>query len=247
MRERSARESAELRADDLLRLSEKRGAPVFTAFLNEQEQLFSERFLTGRKARFLFWGGHESCTRRMLCISSDGAEKEDFPIYPLTVSFRASDPLTHRDFLGAFLSLGIERSQIGDIFVCEACAVAFCTKTARDLISDSVTKVGRTGVTVRDGILEELPKTRFSEVTVVAASLRADCIVGALSGLSREKSADFIRSGRFLLNYEECTNVSKILTEGDILTLRGYGKFTLSDRGTETKKGRIRVRLNQYG
>lgn len=246
MKERSVRESTEIRAGDLLRLSEKRGTPVFTAFLNEQEQLFAERFLAGRKARFLFWGGHESCTRKMLCISSDGAEEGDFPIYPLTVSFRAADSLTHRDFLGAFLSLGIERGQIGDIFVCEKCAVAFCTKTARDLIADSVTKIGRAGVTVRDGILEVLPKTRFEEVSVVAASLRADCVVGALSGLSRERSADFIRSGRFLLNYEECTNVSKILAEGDILTLHGYGKFALSDHGTETKKGRIRVRLNQY-
>ncbi|MCM1335439.1 MAG: YlmH/Sll1252 family protein [Bacteroides sp.] len=246
MKERSSRESAEIRAGDLLRLSEKRGTPVFTAFLNEQEQLFSERFLTGKNARFLFWGGHESCTRRMLCVSTDGAEEGDFPIYPLTVAFRAGEPLTHRDFLGAFLSLGIDRAQIGDIFVCQNCAVAFCTKTARDLILDFVAKVGRTGVTIRDGVLAELPKARFEEVGVVAASLRADCIVGALSGLSREKAADFIRSGRFLLNYEECTSVSKLLNEGDILTLRGYGKFKLADGGTETKKGRIRVRLDRY-
>lgn len=247
MREISARESAERRISDLLEQSEKRGRPMFTAFLNEQEQFFAEQFLRGRNEAYLFWGGDGRCVRRMLCLSPGDGGGEIFPIFPLTVFFRAADSLTHRDFLGAFLSLGLERGQIGDIFVCGGYAVVFCTRTARALIADSAVKVGRAGVTVRDGILGELPEPRFEEISVVVASLRADCIVGALSGLSREKSADFIRSGRFMLNCEECAAVSRTVGEGDILTLRGYGKFTLLDGGTETKKGKIRVRLNQYG
>lgn len=247
MRELSARESVEKRIGELLAQSEKRGRPMYTAFLNEQEQFFAERFLRGRNAAYLFWGGDGRCTRKMLCLSPEDESGEDFPIFPLTVTFRAADSLTHRDFLGAFLSLGIERGQIGDIFVCDGYAVAFCTKIARTLIIDSVVRIGRAGVTVRDGILGELPEARFEEISVVVASLRTDCLVGALSGLSREKSADFIRSGRFMLNCEESTAVNKTVGEGDILTLRGYGKFTVLDGGTETKKGKIRVRLNRYG
>lgn len=247
MRELSAREGVEKRVGELLAQSEKRGRPMYTAFLNEQEQFFAERFLRGKNASYRFWGGDERCTRKMLCLSPENEGGEDFPIFPLTVAFRQADSLAHRDFLGAFLSLGLERDQIGDIFVCEGYAVAFCTKIARTLIADSVVKIGRAGVTVRDGILGELPEARFEEISAVVSSLRTDCLVGALSGLSREKSADFIRSGRFLLNCEECVSVSRNVGEGDILTLRGYGKFTVLDGGTVTKKGKIRVRLNRYG
>ncbi len=241
----SVRESMEQRIGDLLRLSKKRGSPVFTAFLNEQEQFCAERFLKEKKADFLFWGGHENCVRRMLCILP--REAPVFPVYSLTVSFRKADSPSHRDFLGSFLSLGIGREQIGDIFTGEGYAAVFCTETAEKLILSSVSKIGRVGVTICEGAPEHIPQTEFEEISVVVASARADCLVSALSGLSRKKSSEYIRSGRFLLNYEECANVSKTIAAGDIITLRGYGKFVFTGEAVETKKGRLRIRLKKYG
>lgn len=234
----------EQRLSDLLKLSEKRGSPVFTAFLNEREQFLAGKFLDGKRADHLFWGGHEECTRKILCVSPDGAVS--FPIYPLTVSFRKTDTLSHRDFLGSFLSLGIERDQLGDILISEGSAVVFCTKTAHDLITSSVSKVGRVGVSVKEGILAEIPKIRFEEISVTVSSVRADCVVSAVLGFSRNKSSEYIHSGAFLLNYEECKSADRTVNVGDILTMRGYGKYVMSGEAEETRKGRFRIRLEKY-
>lgn len=246
MRELSVRESMEKRLSDLCFISEKQGLPKFTAFLNEQEQFFAESFLTSGKQLYVLWGGADCCVRKMLCILPYECEPE-FPLFPVTVTYKKEFSLGHRDFLGSFMALGIGREQIGDILCGEGYAVVFCTQTARDMITGCISKIGRVGVNISEGINKPLPETVFEETSVVVASLRADCVVSAISGLSREKSADFIKSGNFTLNYELCTNVSKILSENSILSLRGFGKFLLSDNGTETKKGKLRVALKKYG
>ena len=245
MTELSVRESVEKRVSDLCFLAEKQGTPKFTAFLNEQEQFFAEAILNLRRQSYVLWGGAECCVRKMLCVLPYECEPE-FPLFPVTITYKKTFSLGHRDFLGSFMSLGIGREQIGDILTGDGYAVVFCTATARDMIVNYVSKIGRVGVDISEGIHKPLPEAVFTEVSAVVASMRADCIVSAVSGLSREKSADFIKSGNFTLNYEICTNVSRLLSEGDIISLRGYGKLVLSGGGAETKKGRLRILLKKY-
>lgn len=245
MKELSVRESIEKRLSDLCFISEKQCIPKFTAFLNEQEQFFAANYLDSRKMLYSMWGGADCCARKMLCVLPFEMEAE-FPVFPLTITFRKTYTLTHRDFLGSFMALQTGREQIGDILMGEGYAIVFCTATAHNLIADNISKIGRVGVTVSEGINAPLPKAVFEEVTAVVASLRADCIVSAISGLSREKSADFVKAGNLTLNYEFCNSVSKIVSEGDILSLRGYGKFVLTGGGTETKKGKLRIILKKY-
>lgn len=244
MKELSLRESVRLKVNDLLATSSKRSRAGYTAFLNEVEQRYARELLEERGEPFKFWGGAEECIRKMLCVYPENGV-ESFPIYSLTYTFRSADCLTHRDFLGSFLSLGIGREQIGEIITADGYAVVFCTKTAYALISE-LTKIGKTGVSVEVGITKPLPKLKFTEQSIVVASMRSDCVVSAVTGLSREKSADYIKSGRFSLNYEACTNVSKILAQGDVITLRGYGKLILTEEIAETKKGRLRLQLKKY-
>lgn len=249
----SGRSELTVRLDDMCELAEKRGKAVYSAFLNEREQYEAEKYLGSRHGiSVLLWGGDEACVRRMLCVVpyEDEPDRDDFPIYRLTLSFRKADSPGHRDFLGAFMGLGIERETIGDIFIGEGAAAVFCTKTARDMITDCVTTVGRIGVSVSDGLSEAAEKalrpTEMKDFTINAASLRADCIVGGITGLSREKSAELIRSGSFMLNYAECVGISERIEAGDILTIRGHGKFIVSDDIAETKKGRIRLIVKKY-
>ena len=144
------------------------------------------------------------------------------------------------------MALQIGREQIGDILTGEGFAVVFCTAVAQEMILSNISKIGRVGVSISEGINAQLPETVFEEITAVVASLRADCVVSALSGLSREKSADFIKAGNFTLNYEQLNSVSKVLSGGDIISLRGYGKFVLSGETAETKKGKMRITLKKY-
>ena len=245
MKELTPRESIEKRISDLCYISEKQYIPKYTAFLNEQEQFFAENYLNSRRALYRLWGGADCCARKMLCVLPFETEAE-FPVYPLTIKYKKAFSLSHRDFLGSFMALGIGREQVGDILTGEGYAVVFCTLTAHDMIVNNISKIGRVGVDISEGINAPLPETVFEEITVVVASLRADCVVSALSGLSREKSADFIRAGNLTLNYECCGSVSKTVSEGDIISMRGYGKFVLTDGGTETKKGKLRITLKKY-
>ncbi len=247
MKELSVKESIETRLSDLCYLADKQGQCKFTAFLNEQEQFYSENYLNSRRQPYRLWGGADCCVRKMLCVMPPYEDEPYFPLFPVTITYKKDFSLGHRDFLGSFMSLGIGREQIGDILTGEGYAVVFCTQTAYDMINNYVSKIGRVGVKLSDGINKPLPETVFTEISAVVSSVRSDCIVSALSGLSREKSADFIKSGNFTLNYEVCSNVSKTINNGDILSLRGYGKFVFSGTGTETKKGRLRVVLKKYG
>ena len=251
MKELSPQKEMLMRTEDMCFLAEKRGKPVFSAFLNDAQQFFAAGYLKGRgDLCYSFYGGNAFCTRRMLGISAYDIAEEDFPVFPLSCSFRKADKPGHRDFLGAFMALGLTREQIGDIFVGEGCAAVFCTKTAADMISGSVSTVGRIGVSFSDGITKEassaIKEQSFEEVTVVMASERADCAVSAITGLSREKAAAFMRSGKFLLNHSECDNVSKGLSPGDILTLHGYGKYIYPLETQTTGKGRLRLVLKKY-
>lgn len=245
MKELSARESIEKRISDICFISDKHGIPKFTAFLNEQEQFFAKNYLDAQGISYAFWGGAECCVRKMLCVLPYEAEA-DFPVYPVTLTFRKAYTLTHRDFLGSFMALQIGREQIGDILTGEGYAIVFCTSTAFEVITGSISKIGRVGVDISQGINAPLPEAVFEEITAVVASLRCDCVVSAVSGLSREKSADFIRAGNFTLNYESCSSVSRNLSAGDIISLRGYGKYVLSDEGAQTKKGKLRITLKKY-
>ena len=103
---------------------------------------------------------------------------------------------------------------------------------------------------VNDGITDEalafIRPPDFEEITVIIASERVDCIVSGITGISREKSASLIRSGGLMLNYSECGNVSRMVSVGDVITLRGYGKFIVCGDAETTKKGRIKIELKKY-
>ena len=253
MKDTAGKNSFSARLEDMCVLACKRGRPVYSAFLNEREQYEAETLLGRRHGiSIVLWGGSEACVRRMLGVAPEGTEPEhdEFPVYPLTLTFRKADKPGHRDILGAFMGLGIERETVGDIFIGEGAAAVFCTATVRDMITDCITTVGRIGVSVSEGLTEgaaaAVKPAETKDITINAASLRADCIVGGITGLSREKSAELIRSGNFMLNYAECIGISDRIEAGDIITIRGHGKFVVSGDITETKKGRIRITVKKY-
>ena len=114
-------------------------------------------------------------------------------------------------------------------------------------MATQIDKVGGVGVTVEQGL--DGPVTavqKFRELKGTLASLRLDASVSLVTGLSREKAAKLITSGMVTLNYLEKSQGTALLKEGDILTVRGYGKFRLTTVGHETRKGRISVLFDAF-
>lgn len=254
------------RASDYLRLSE-RGELVCGNFLTPEEAAYTETVFREMRAldRAFFFGGYKGAERkRVFVIPSFLSDFEgsaeilarDYFSDELSSSVRAIKiqgsgyrELSHRDYLGSILSLGIERPSIGDIVVTDKhSAVVFCTDKIFDYLISGIDRIASDKVTVG----EFLPdgdfgaKREFVTIRDTVASNRLDCVVGALTNLSREKAQIAIRSGLCEVNYLTEQRVDVDVKVPSIITLRGYGKFNVLEFDGETKRGRLRLVAQKY-
>ena len=182
-------------------------------------------------------------------LRDNPAVLQEIPIVPLSVRGSGFRSLGHRDFMGGILSLGVDRAVIGDIAVLsESEALVFAAERIAPFLETELTKIGRDGVVCRR--LEPDPAytvpRRFEEVPVTVASLRLDGIVKALTGKSREDAASTVRQGLCELNYRENPEPAAEVAPGDVLSVRGYGKFIIGDVTGSTRSGRLRVLCRKY-
>lgn len=225
----------------------KSGVPRFSAFLNEREAAVADSAVKGHPC---FFGGYDGAAR-VICgflqdtYAEELAPSDVFPIVPLTFLYRERDCLSHRDFLGAILSLEIKRELVGDILTAEGYAVVFVHDTAAELVA-ALDKIGKVGVSCERGITKPLPVQQTKRIDTTVSSLRLDCIVSAAVNTSRDKSASLIKSGMVNADFSPCLNVSTEVKVNTIISVRGSGRFRLSEISGETRKGRIRVVIDKY-
>ncbi|MCR5150739.1 MAG: hypothetical protein K6B52_05900 [Clostridiales bacterium] len=173
------------------------------------------------------------------------SEPDDDPTAVIRIDKdRFSKPLTHRDYLGALMSLGIKREILGDIAVNDSgCYVACLKKNAR-YIAENLSRAGRG--TLKCEVIDsravdtlEKKKPEFFDFTV--SSPRLDSIIKNGFNLSRTQSVDMITHGLVFVNGLECLKPDKKINPGDKITLRHRGRFVVKDCSRLTKKGRIVV------
>ena len=196
------------------------------------------------------WGGYEQAERKRILLLPDNYDGEKpLPIVCLLIegNFKMSK-VTHRDYLGALLGLGIKREKLGDIVVLENGAQVFVAEEISTFITANVEKIGRVRVAVRELADQaiNLPEQKFKEIRATVPSLRLDVICGASFGTSRSKIAKEIMSEKISLNWQPCSNLSQLVMEKDIISGRGRGRVEIYEVGGQTKKGRIAVVLRKY-
>lgn len=225
---------------------------MFTYFLNEKEIYFAKTVLEKNKGvNYLFYGGYENAERQILCVYSEGIEESalEFPVVVFQIDYAKQFELSHRDFLGTFMSLNLKRSLIGDILVDNKLgqAFVFAHKNCEQIILQELRKIKNVGVQAAVVSNPQLPeKPKMLEDTIVVSSMRLDVIVGAISHLSRDKAASFIKQGLVFVNFVEEEKVSKVLKEGDRLTIRGKGKFIVNNISHISKKGKLHLCYQKY-
>lgn len=227
---------------------------TYTGFLNMMElNIFFDTVSFISHIPFQVFGGEEFCERQMVGFGSIEllGYESSFPIncihiYPVLAKF--SNTLTHRDFLGALLNLGIERSIIGDIFVKENQAYAFCQESMTKYIVDNLERVHHT--TVKTKVVEmDIAndwKPALANYSVPVSSLRLDVIIAAVYHLSRSQSLECLQEKRVFVNGRLNQNPSHLLQEGDLISLRGQGRFWFTKTGGMTKKGRCYITIEKY-
>lgn len=240
------------RIRELANLSYQRDIVTFSDFLNLNEQ----NLVTGQAARFPgivmeSQGGYHGAERQMIAFyPADLGFYWEYPICCLKIEPKAvkfSEALTHRDYLGTILGLGVERSVIGDILVKEHGAWMFCHNKIADFIMKNLCRVRHTTVTVsKVENPEELPSPGFAAVSGTCTSVRLDALIAIAFQASRSSMVSYIEGGQVFVNGKLITSNGYEPKEGDIISVRGKGRFIFEKISGKTKKGRTGVSLLKY-
>ena len=242
----------EKRLLELGELAYQRGIAVYSDFLNLNElNIFQE---IRPKLSYIMtesFGGYELAERQIAVFRPEAPLFcGDYPIRCLRIAplqAKFAEALTHRDYLGAVLNLGLERSCLGDILVEEKQAYLFCLERMASFICENLTRVRHTAVSVisvEDGEFHYEPK--YKEITGTVASVRLDRLLSLAFGASRSSLTGLIEGGKVFVNGKLITSNGYQPREGDLVSVRGMGRFRFQGGGGQSKKGREYVTLLRY-
>lgn len=238
---------------DLADKSSRQGIYTFTAFLGLSEQdIFWQIEKDIQYAGVKLFGGSDNTERVIVRFGNPeefGYEVE-FPIKcihvcPILPKF--ADRLSHRDFLGALMNLGIERSTIGDIKVGDKEAYLFCLDQVADFICENLDKIKHTNVKcVITENIADIPEEEPERINIQVVSLRLDAVIAKVYNKSRGDCLELFRSGRVFVDGRLCENNSRILKSGETVNARGYGKFVMAGEPGQTRKGKLSAEILVY-
>lgn len=232
---------------ELAQRSYEHGVYTFTSFLGmSEQQVFYEIKNEVAYAGFAMEGGSPLCERVMIRFGSEEhlGYEEEFPIRCLKIeprNLKFAENLTHRDFLGAIMNLGIDRSMVGDIFVENQFAIVFCQESIEPYMTEQLKQIKHTQVQCMAAETVELSAPVMDKILLSVSSARIDAVISRVYNLSRSQSMDLFRAGKIYVNGRLMENNSYSLKESDKVTARGFGRFIYMGVQGETKKGRMRV------
>ncbi len=236
------------RFSELCLRSQRLQVPVCTRFLTPPEAGLAGR--TAREHRLIctLSGGYPSAERVMACFHPEG-EEPAFPIKCVHVTWDGRyHQAEHRSILGSVLGLGIERSMVGDICLAQDGAYLLAAEEMAGFIAQNLSKAGRTPV--QASVLESIPPIASPEGKMfrdTVHSLRLDAVLAAGLNMSRTEAASRILSGQVQVNHRPEMRTDAQLHEGDILSIRGFGRLLVRSVGAPTRKGRIPIQFESHG
>ena len=243
------------RLTELGRKSYNSGIFTFTDFLGLAEQAaFIEIKRELRGIHYEAFGGAEGAERVIIRFGSEEELGYSLP-YPISVvkaeplSPKYADRLTHRDFLGAILNLGIERDTLGDILIIDNVGYIFALENIAPYIADSLSKVKRTDVKTEILRVEELPEGelyRTERKTVQISGERLDAVVAKVFSLSREDAQLLFKRGLVFADGRQIDSTSYVPKESERISVRHHGRFIYLGRQSLSKKGKLNVAVELY-
>ncbi|QNU68472.1 RNA-binding protein [Ruminiclostridium herbifermentans] len=226
---------------------------VYSDFLSPYEAAIAKRILDKVSDVFYtFTGGYEGAERVIAVISTDIIDQDivlsNSPLSFLRITPSMEKPLSHRDYLGSLMGLGIKREKIGDILVCQSHADVFLIDKIAEYILYNLDKIGNVKVSCELLNLYEYtpPQKKEKVINTTVASLRADSIAASGFGVSRTKVLEYFKAQRVNVNWEVVQNPSKQLSEGDTISIRGKGRIVLEKVVGTTKKDRISIVIKKF-
>ena len=240
------------RIRELAELADRRGRVMFTDFLNLNEQNILHQ--TIQKFSWIkgeTFGGYEGAERQIAAFPPDAPAYEwEYPIACVRIepaNARFAEQLSHRDILGALMNLGIDRAKTGDIALCGEEFYLFCHNALAPTICSELTRIRHTTVRCSICALSDFSYTPKTEtVRGSVASVRLDSMMALAFRASRSSLLSLTAEGKVFANGALVTSNAYVPKEGDIISVRGLGRFRYLGASGQTKKGRCMVEIAKY-
>ena len=227
-----------------------RDMPRFTRYLDPAQEIEARGIARAYGVGFSAFGGYDAAERMIGCFHplDDAPSKEAYPIVCLCARIPVKFcHITHRDVLGAFMSLGLTRDCIGDMIILQDCVYLFAHDQTADFVASALTSAGK--APLRFEAMNEfpvIPEPAGTELKTVVSSLRLDAVLAGAYRLSRNEAAEAIRAGLVKVNHLPCDRTDMQLKEDSLLSLKGYGRIRFKSVSGTTRKERIGIILFRY-
>lgn len=217
-----------------------------TDFLNPYEIKNAISILNSNSdMKYKIDGGYEESERSVICIYPYYIEdiETDISFLKIEGNFKFKS-VSHKDYLGSILGLGIKREKIGDIIIHDNFCQVVVSSDICNFVLFNLEKVSKNNVLVSKIQREDLIKSDLSykEVSSTISSDRLDCIISSIYNLSRQESSKLIENEKVYVDYEKITQSSKVINNNSMISVKGKGRFIITELGDITKKGKLKIK-----
>ena len=225
---------------------------TFSDFLGLAEQSAFREINTKLSSVYTVFGGAVGCERIMIRFGSEEeiGYEAPFPIKCILISpkdEKFSERLSHRDYLGALMNLGIERSRLGDIVIRDKSAYLFAHEDISDYIIKELTRVRKTDVILTESELSDNDELYKIETRRIQANgERLDAVIAKLYSISREESLSLFKKKLVFSDGRQIESNSYIPKKGEVISVRGFGRFIYRGYETLSRKGKLNIDLDVY-
>ena len=243
---------------DKLEFTKTKNKIQYSDFLNINEQELAMKLLKKvDRENYYFFGGKDNTERKILIIypeklTEEMSRKNDdkiISIIRIKLPTELEGQYDHRTYLGSCIKIGIEREKIGDILVERTGADIIAKTEVIDFLYQnlsSLTRFKSSEISIEN--ISEIKNVEVAkvEISAIIASIRLDSIVSTLAKTSRSKAQEILKQERVFLNHQVETKSSKEVKVGDIITIRGKGRFEFKEIAGNTRKGRFVIKIDKY-
>lgn len=193
------------------------------------------------------FGIFEDAERRILKIGDNFPS--DVPLVLAKISSKSKfTTLYHKDYLGAIMSLGINREKFGDVVLIDGGCYFATTRRIYDYVALNLDRVANSPISISfEDYSENLSITvPYEEMSIIVTSRRLDSMVSSIIKTSRNKALEVINKKEVLVNYKVSQDKSLAIKENDLLTIRGFGKYRICNTFSYTAKDRLKILIKKY-
>ncbi len=243
---------------DKIEISNKKGQVQYTDFLDMYQVALTKRFLNKNQFQnYILYGGYENAERNIFIAYPEKYDEDMIKknyekfveIIRIQLGKEEIGKYSHRNYLGGIVKLGMKREKVGDILVSDDGADIIVKQEISELLSkelETLTRFQNSKINVMSISELKIPQIKVEQMDIIVPSLRLDNIASDLANTSRSKVVQIMAQERVFVNGQCETKPSKLIKMGDVITIRGKGRFVVKEIKGSTRSGRTVLNIEKY-